>query len=155
MPLRERGVDVRVITPAHGAPTADEVESAIGPNTRVFCCSWVFSFTGQAIDLDAIGSVCRSRDVLFVVNATQGMGAKPLDVSQAPLDALVAAGFKWLCGPYATGFCWMRPQLLQQLIYEQRYRFAQMEVSDLNKVGTNCRRSVEFRTMTSLAPRTS
>jgi cysteine desulfurase/selenocysteine lyase len=134
-PVRRRGVTLRLLRPKGGAPTADELEAALHPDTRVFCCSWVFSFTGHAVDLDELGAVCRAHDVMFVVNATQGVGARPLDVSTLPLDAVVSAGFKWLCGPYATGFAWMTRDLLARLTYEQSYWLSQVQPGDLSKEG--------------------
>jgi selenocysteine lyase/cysteine desulfurase len=97
----------------------------------VFCSSWVFSFTGEAIDIDAIGELCRERGVRFVLNATQGVGARAIDVRATPVDALVSCGFKWLCGPYATGFCWIHPDVLEQLDYHQDYWLAQIQQTDL------------------------
>ena len=49
------------------------------PETRLFCGSWVFSFSGQAADLDALGRVCRRRGVTFV-NGSQAVGAARDDV---------------------------------------------------------------------------
>ena len=73
----------------------------------------LFSFTGQTVDLAALGQVCRRAGVTLVVNGSQAVGAVPLDLAgRLPVDALVSCGFKWLCGPYGTGFCWLRPDLL-------------------------------------------
>lgn len=115
--------------------TAAQLEAELTPATRVFCSSWVFSFTGEAIDLDAIGRLCRERGVLFVVNASQAIGARPLDLGAAPVDALVSCGFKWLCGPYGTGFCWLAPGLAERLDYEQAYWLTQSQTSDLSQEG--------------------
>src|SRR2546430_596036 len=38
--------------------------SYLGPHTRVFCTSWVFSFYGSALDLTGLAEVCRRRGVL-------------------------------------------------------------------------------------------
>jgi cysteine desulfurase / selenocysteine lyase len=59
--------------------------------------------------------------VAFVVNGSQGIGAVPIDVRGLPVDALVSCGYKWLCGPYGTGFAWMTPALRERLCYEQAY----------------------------------
>ncbi|MGB3681982.1 MAG: aminotransferase class V-fold PLP-dependent enzyme, partial [Rubrobacteraceae bacterium] len=40
----------------------------------------------------------------LVVDATQSLGAHPLDVSEVKPDFLVSAGYKWLLGPYSLGF---------------------------------------------------
>ncbi len=133
--LRRRGVRVRMLKPSRRPLTAAELERQLGPATRVFCSSWVFSFTGEAIDLQAIGALCRERGVRFVLNASQAIGARPIDLATAPVDALVSCGFKWLCGPYGTGFCWIEPGLLERLEYEQPYWLAQMHGGDLSREG--------------------
>ena len=124
LPLRTKGVVVRLLKPRRWPPTADEIRDALTDRTRVVCSSWVFSFFGCAIDLEAIANVCHDRDVIFVVNGSQGIGARDLNLSNTPIDALVSCGHKWLCGPYGTGFAWIRPDLLATLKYEQAYWLA-------------------------------
>ena len=130
--LERRGVRVRRLHASKPLPDPDELRAAITPDTRLFCTTWVHSFSGFTADLDGLGSVCRERDVTFVVNASQGLGARPLDVRAGALDALVCAGFKWLCGPYGTGFCWIKPDLLESLQYNQSYWLAQMTETELH-----------------------
>jgi cysteine desulfurase/selenocysteine lyase len=121
LPLRKRGIDVRLLKPASWPPTADEIAAAFTDRTRVFCSSWVFSFYGAAIDIARVGRVCRGHDVLFVLNGAQAFGARPFDIDDVAVDAVVGCGFKWLCGPYGTGFAWIRPELRERLRYEQAY----------------------------------
>lgn len=131
--LEERGVRVRRLYPENPLPDPDELRGAISPRTRLFCTTWVHSFSGFASDLDGLGAVCREKGVVFVVNASQGLGARALDVRTVALDAVVSVGFKWLCGPYGTGFCWMKPELLESLQYNQTYWLAQMTAVDLGR----------------------
>lgn len=133
--LRERGVRIRIVEPRTRPFEATQLAEEISERTRLFCSSWVFSMTGETIDIDALGEVCRQRRVWFVLNATQALGARPLDVRRAPVDALVSGGFKWLCGPYGTGFCWIRPDLLDTLDYHQDYWLVHMEQADLATEG--------------------
>lgn len=49
------------------------------------------------------------------------------DVEAMPFDALVSCGFKWLCGPYATGFAWIAPELREMLDNNQAYWLAHLE----------------------------
>jgi selenocysteine lyase/cysteine desulfurase len=58
------------------------------------------------------------------VNASQALGARPVDVATTPVDALVCCGYKWLCGPYGTGFTWLHPDLLPRLRPQQAYWLA-------------------------------
>jgi len=67
---------------------------------RVLTVTWVNSFTGHAVDLDAIGVVRRRRDVAVVVNASQAICARPFQAAATAVDAVVSCGYKWLCGPY-------------------------------------------------------
>ncbi len=129
--LRRQGVRVRMLKPSRRPLSAAELERELTPATRVFCSSWVFSFTGEAIDIHAIGALCRERGVRFVLNGSQAIGARPIDLRTAPVDALVSCGFKWLCGPYGTGFCWIEPGLVERLEYEQPYWLTQMHDGDL------------------------
>jgi cysteine desulfurase / selenocysteine lyase len=133
LPLERRGVAVRRVEPRARPLTSEELETQLRPSTRVFCSSWVFSFTGEAIDVEAIGRLCRDRGVLFVLNGSQAIGTRPLDVKTTPVDALVSCGFKWLCGPYATGFCWLRRELADRLDYEQAYWLTHMAGADLSR----------------------
>jgi selenocysteine lyase/cysteine desulfurase len=130
---RERGVSVRSIAPSRFVPSVDEVAAALTPATRVLCMSWVHSFSGFVADLAEIGALCRERGVRFMVNTTQGVGARVLDLSTLPVDAVVNSGWKWLCGPYATGFCWIRPDLREALRYNQAYWLSMQTADDLGK----------------------
>jgi selenocysteine lyase/cysteine desulfurase len=126
--LDRRGVRVRALRPA-GRQAAEllsgaELAAAIGPRTRLLAVTWVDSFTGRTLDLDELGAVCRQAGVLLIVNASQALGARPLDVSATPVDAVVACGYKWLCGPYGTGFAWLHPHLLDRLRPQQAYWLA-------------------------------
>src|SRR5262249_22064641 len=98
------------------------------------------SFSGAVCDLAALGMVCRSNGTRLVVNASQALGVRPLDVSAVAVDAVVGVGFKWLCGPYGTGFLWLRPALLQSLQFNQAYWLAQMTAEDLGKPGSEVTR---------------
>lgn len=137
LPLRERGVRVRFVEPRRFVLTPDEVEAAFrqaGPPTgrRVLCMSWVHSFSGFTADLAAIGEICRRHGSLFLVNTTQGLGARRLRVTDLPVDAITNVGWKWLCGPYATGFSWMRPELRETLRPTHTYWLAQQTADDLS-----------------------
>lgn len=125
------GIKVRRLHPAGRVIAPDELREAMTPKTRLFCVTWVHSFSGHAIDLDALGEICHANDVQFVVNGSQAIGARPLDVSNHPVDAITTVGFKWLCGPYGTGFCWLSPRLMDQLQRTKAYWLSMLSADDL------------------------
>ncbi|MCP5111862.1 MAG: aminotransferase class V-fold PLP-dependent enzyme [bacterium] len=131
--LEKRGVAVRFLKPRRHVPEADEVLAHITPRTRLFCTTWVHSFSGWSIDLDGVGSLCRERGVKLFINASQAVGSRPLDVSARPVDAVTSAGFKYLCGPYGTGFLWMREDLRESLEYNQAYWLSMQTADELGR----------------------
>ncbi|MEV4645152.1 aminotransferase class V-fold PLP-dependent enzyme [Saccharopolyspora sp. NPDC049357] len=127
LPLQRRGVRLRTVPAPSGALEPEDLDSALTDRTRVVCTSWVFSFTGHAAEVADLVDVCRQREnITFVLNGSQAVGARPADVYDLGVDALVSCGFKWLCGPYATGFAWLRPALMRRMEYEQGYWLAQV-----------------------------
>lgn len=138
--LATRGVRVRELRSRRGLPVIgpEEVADALGERTRVLCLSWVHSFSGHATDLDALGALCRERGVHLIANTSQGLGGRRLDLGRPDLegvDAVVNVGWKWLCGPYGTGFCWIRPELRERLAVNRRYWLATQTADDLQGAG--------------------
>lgn len=64
-------------------------------------CHWT---DGSLVDLAKISERVREVGASLVVDATQSLGAHPLDVKEVEPDFLVCAGYKWLLGPYSLGF---------------------------------------------------
>ena len=129
--LRDQGVTTRFIEPRKHVPQVDELLANITPATKVFCTTLAHSFSGYVVDAQALGEVCRARGVKFVLNASQALGARPFNVADTPVDAVVGVGFKWLCGPYGTGFCWLRPELRESLRRTQAYWLSMQTADEL------------------------
>jgi selenocysteine lyase/cysteine desulfurase len=67
------------------------------------------------VDLEAIGEICSRHGCLFLVDAIQGLGAFPIDVGAAKIDALAADGHKWLLGPEGCGVLYVRQEVQDQV----------------------------------------
>ncbi len=93
------GVEVRQAKEREGRLETEEILSLIDDRTRVLALSLVEFASGFRNDLATIGQHCRARDVLFVVDAIQGLGALQLDVEKCCIDALSADAHKFLLGP--------------------------------------------------------
>jgi selenocysteine lyase/cysteine desulfurase len=70
-------------------------------------CHWI---DGGLLDLGLIGERCREVGSALVIDATQSLGALPLDLEHVRPDYLVCAGYKWLLGPYSLGYVYVAPQ---------------------------------------------
>lgn len=93
--LARRGVESRVAP----EPTVAAIEPLIDDRTRIVSVSFVAFHNGFVADLDAIGALCKKRNVLFCVDAIQGVGALPIDVRRSNVAFLAADSHKWMCGP--------------------------------------------------------
>ena len=113
--LADRGVGVRELRAVDGAVTPEAVEEAIGPRTRLVAVSSVQFASGHRTNVDAIGQLCRDRDVLFVVDAIQQAGAFPIDVKASGIHAMAACSHKWMLGLLGIGFLYVDRDLLPNL----------------------------------------
>ncbi len=113
--LRRLGVEVRVVEPVEGAIEPEAMIAAIDGRTRVVTASSVTFAPGFRVDLGAIGRACRSRDVLFLVDAVQSAGILSLDVTRDHIDALVTSTAKGLLGMYGCGFLYCRRAWAERL----------------------------------------
>jgi selenocysteine lyase/cysteine desulfurase len=111
-----RGFTLRQVPARDGLLDEAAVLRAIeSPDVRVLALSWVGFATGYVADLERIGAACRSRNVRFVVDAIQGLGALTLDVCRAQIDLLACGAQKWLLSPWGTGFTYVRRALIERL----------------------------------------
>jgi cysteine desulfurase/selenocysteine lyase len=115
MHLRRLGVEVRTVEPVDGAIDPEAMIAAMDDRTRVVTCSSVTFAPGLRTDLRTIGRSCRSRGVLFLVDAVQSMGILALDVTRDHIDALVTSTAKGLLGMYGCGFLYCRRDWAQRL----------------------------------------
>jgi cysteine desulfurase/selenocysteine lyase len=107
--LRERGVEMRRLEPdAVGRFTPADLERLMDERTRLVALSFVSYATGFRADLAALGALCRARGIFLFVDAIQGLGALPFDVSALPVDAFAADGHKWLCAPEGLALFFVR-----------------------------------------------
>ena len=112
--LQSRGVEITMV-PTEGGLTPERIADAVRPTTRVVAVGLVNFATGYRLDVDAIGSVCRDRDIAFLVDASQGVCAVPLDARRAAATVVTAAAYKWMLSPYGTGLVYVDPAWVERL----------------------------------------
>lgn len=90
----------------------DDVQRSITEETCVLVASYVQFATGFRQDLVSLGCLCRERKLVFVVDATQGMGVFPINVVASGIDFLVFSGYKWAQAGYGVGGLYVAPRFL-------------------------------------------
>ncbi|MDO6432890.1 aminotransferase class V-fold PLP-dependent enzyme [Flavitalea sp. BT771] len=73
-------------------------------------CHWT---DGSLIDLEQVSRKTRDVGAKLVIDASQSLGAFPLDVRKIRPDFLVTVGYKWLMGPYNLGYLYADPKYTQ------------------------------------------
>jgi selenocysteine lyase/cysteine desulfurase len=81
-------------------------------------CHWT---DGGLVDLVQVGEAARAAGAALVVDVSQSLGARPIDLAAVQPDVLMAVGYKWLLGPYALGYCWLAPEHRGGLPLEQTW----------------------------------
>jgi selenocysteine lyase/cysteine desulfurase len=105
------GCEVRLLGTTDYYADPEELVGLINDDTTVVAISHVEFGSGQRYDLQSLAEVAHSHGALLVVDATQSVGAIPIDVSRDGVDILVAAGYKWLCGPFGAAVMYVAPHL--------------------------------------------
>ena len=88
-------------------PTPEWLERNLKPQTKIFNMSYVTFDTGKKMDLVSIGKYLKSKNILFVVDATQALGG--MEITQEELsyiDVLTCSSYKWMLGPYGHAFAY-------------------------------------------------
>jgi cysteine desulfurase family protein len=107
-PLRElaaRGVEViKVNADFTGFVSPVDLQRACTPGTRLLVMTHCSNVTGTVQAIEELGPWCRSRGILFMVDAAQSAGLLDLDMVAMAIDLLAVPGHKGLMGPPGTGF---------------------------------------------------
>lgn len=115
MNLRTRGVEFREVPTRDERVDLDELDAACDGRTRIVAASWVGYATGWRNDLEAMADIAHRHGALLFIDAIQGLGVLPLDVSRTQVDFLAADGHKWLLGPEGAGILFVRHEHLERL----------------------------------------
>lgn len=89
----------------------EELENAIRSNTRAVICTHASNLTGNVMDLEKIGEICKKHRLLFLVDASQTAGIIPIDVQKMKISVLCFTGHKGLLGPQGTGGIYVAPEI--------------------------------------------
>jgi selenocysteine lyase/cysteine desulfurase len=84
----------------------EEILNSINSKTKVISlehCHWA---DGTRFELKKIREATKKVGALMIIDGTQSIGAYPFDQNEYNADALIAAGYKWMLGPYSIGMAY-------------------------------------------------
>jgi cysteine desulfurase/selenocysteine lyase len=110
-----RGVRLKRAPERDGRIDADELLALVDDSTRVVAISWVQFSSGFRSDIARIGKFCRERDIIFMVDAIQGLGGLKLDVERDSVDAFAADAHKYLLGPEGVALLYVSDRVIDRI----------------------------------------
>ena len=106
---------VRVVEPRGPFISADDYIEHIGPQTRVVSASLVRFDNGAKLDAARVALACEKVGAAFVLDVTQCAGAMTMNIRDLGASMAVCSGYKWLLGPYGSGFFWVASEWTDRL----------------------------------------
>ncbi|HLQ00451.1 MAG TPA: aminotransferase class V-fold PLP-dependent enzyme [Candidatus Limnocylindria bacterium] len=110
-PMEEReGVKLKIVSPRERFITADDLLAAMTAKTRLVSVSLVRFDDGSLLDAARVAAACHAQGALLLLDISQCCGAMTLEPEKLGADFMVCAGYKWLLGPFGTGFFWAKSE---------------------------------------------
>ena len=89
-----------------------EIKKSIRKNTKAIICTHASNLTGNIMDIEKVGKICRENNLIFIVDASQSAGSIPIDIERQNIDVLCFTGHKSLYGAQGTGGLYVREGIL-------------------------------------------
>jgi selenocysteine lyase/cysteine desulfurase len=105
----QSGAVINTVKREAGESWAEAIVRTIDERTGLVAipnCHWT---DGSFVDLEHVSKKARSMGAKLVIDASQSLGAYPLDVRKIQPDFMVTVGYKWLLGPYNLGYLYAAP----------------------------------------------
>ena len=131
---RRTGATLAAVARRPGQRWAEAVLEALDERTAVVAVPAVHWTDGGLVDLAAVADGARAAGAALVVDASQSLGAMPLDVDAVRPDFLVTVGYKWLLGPLGTGYLYVAERHLDGRPLEENW-ISRLGSEDFTRVG--------------------
>jgi selenocysteine lyase/cysteine desulfurase len=102
--LKTQGVEIDFVKSNNGIVLAEDIIKKITPKTKLISISSIQFLSGYRADLKKIGEICKQKNIIFCVDAIQGLGAVNLNFEECNICFLACGAQKWLMGMMGLAF---------------------------------------------------
>jgi len=93
----------------------NDFEKLLTPKTKLVSLTYVSNVVGTTVPVQHVAELCRSRGILFLVDAAQAVPHMKIDVKRIGCDFMAFSGHKML-GPTGVGVLYVRQELAESLM---------------------------------------
>ena len=112
--LEAKGITVREVETTRGCIDLDAFQEAVN-DAAVVCFSALTWTHGTMLPVRDLVEIARSAGAFTIVDAVQVPGHRQMNVRDWDADVVLAAGHKWLLGPWGAGFMIFRNGIAETL----------------------------------------
>ncbi len=115
----EKNVTVSFAEPAENTDKLlKNISSQIKENTKAVILNHISNLTGYIMDIEAVGKLCREKNLIFILDVSQSAGFTKIDVEKAGINILCFTGHKSLFGIQGTGGIYVEEGILLNPLLE-------------------------------------
>lgn len=115
LPYERAGlVKVKVVSPRDKFLQPEDYIEQIGPRTRLVSASLVRFDNGARLEAARVAEKCHAVGAALLLDVSQAAGVVPVNIRELGADFAVSSGYKWVLGPYGTGFFWVAKEKMEQ-----------------------------------------
>ena len=117
---KQEGV-LEIIDDLNETTLTEEIINKISEEVAVVAIPNIRWTDGYIIDLKKVSGACKKFDVNLILDLTQSAGAMQIDLKEINPDFAIIANYKWMLGPYSTGFLYISDKFIDGVHLEETW----------------------------------
>ena len=117
---KQEGV-LEIIDELNETTLTEEIINKISEEVAVVAIPNIRWTDGYIIDLKKVSNTCKKFDVNLILDLTQSAGAMQIDLKEINPDFAIIANYKWMLGPYSTGFLYISDKFIDGVPLEETW----------------------------------
>lgn len=126
--LKKHGAEVVHVKENDGMIDLEHLESLVDEQTLLVAVPLVCYRNGALANIPKIREIVHKKGSMILVDAYQGVGAVPIDVSEWDVDFIVGGSLKYLLSTAGIGFLYVSEELISKSNPTQTGWFAQEDI---------------------------